>query len=403
MAGIKFTHRGVEALKATDKRRILWEPSAHGQGNLGLRITPNGVKSWIYMYRHGGKARMLTLGTFPAMTVEAAHAAAAKASQERARGLDPAVPAIEQRRTERAAPTVDHLVGQYLELYARPRKKSADRDEALLRRNVLPAWGAHKAAAIRRSDVAALLDQVIARGACIQANRTHSVLSRMFNWAVEREIVELNPVTGLRAPVKETSRERCLSDEELRGVLCGLARASMAPATRLALRFQVLTAARPTEATGARWDEINEPEAIWHLPASRTKNGEPHSLPLSPQAMDVILEAKALDRGAGFVFPSPRHKKEGPVSSSALAHAVKDSLGVFGVAEFHPPDLRRTAATGIAELGADWTVLQKVLNHKLRGETAKYVRHGYAAEMRAILEKWGAKVAELSTVREGEQ
>jgi integrase len=396
----RFTHRAVDALKAKEERYTVWEPGAHGQGNLGVRVSEHGTKTWVYQFRHGGKVRMQTLGRFPAMTVEEAHAAAAKAALDVSTGLDPATATVEQRRKDRKAATVGELVAQYLELYAKPRKRSADRDEALLKRNVLPAWKDRKAATVKRADVAELLDKVIARGAAIQANRTHSVLSRMFNWAVEREYVEHSPVVGLHAPVKEASRERCLSDEELRGVLCGLDRASMAPATRLALRFQVLTATRPTEATGARWDEItwdedHEADAVWRLPKDRTKNGEAHTIPLSRQALDVLREAKALECGAGFVFPSPRHKKAGPVSSSALAHAVKDSLGVFGVAEFHPHDLRRTAATGMAALGADWTLLQKALNHKLRGETAKYVRHGYADELRDLFNRWGARVARI--------
>ena len=397
MASGKFTHRGVEALKPTDKRRMIWEPSGHGQGNLGLRISPTGLKTWIFMYRHAGKARMLSLGNFPEVSVEAAHAAAATAAHEHAQGLDPATATVDLRRAEREAPTVAELAEQYLELYARPRKRSADRDEVLLRRNVLPTWGKHKASAIRGADVAALLDRVIARGAAIQANRTHSVLSRMYSWAMQRQIVASNPVAGYRAPVKESAgRERCLSDEELTRFLARLGTAKVAPVTRLGLRFAILTAARPGEVTGAQWAEIDEAAAIWHLPGSRTKNSQAHSLPLSPQALEVLREARALDRGAGCVFPSPQHSKGKPLDVGALAHGITDNIEHFGLAPFYAHDLRRTAATGMAELGADWTLLQKLLNHKLRGETAKYVRHGYAAEMRAIVDKWGAKVAALA-------
>ena len=396
MASGKFTHRGVEALKPGTARRVVWEPAAHGQGNLGVRIAPTGSKTWIFMYRHDGKARMLTLGKFPEVTVEAAHAAAAKAAHDHALGFDPAAVEVDARRTQRVAPTIDTLVEEYLEKYARPRKRSADRDEALLRRNVLPSWGTRKASSIRRADVATLLDQIVAGGARVPANRTHAVLSRMFNWAVERQLVETNPVTGLRAPVKETSRDRCLSDDELHLFLTLLPSAPVTTVTRLALRFQLLTAARPGEVTSALWSEINEEAAIWHLPGARTKNGEPHSLPLSPQALEVLAEARKLDRGVGCVFPSPHHTKRKPVDVGILAHAITDNLGHFGIQPFYAHDLRRTAATGMAELGADWTLLQKVLNHKLRSETAKYVRHGYAAEMREMLRKWGARVAELS-------
>lgn len=397
MAGGKFTHKGVEALKPTAARRIVWEPAGHGQGNLGVRVSPTGLKTWVFMYRHDGRARMLSLGNFPAVTVEAAHAAAATAAQQHAKGLDPAGAAVEQRRAERQAPTVSELAEQYLELYARPRKRSADRDEALLRRNVLPHWATLRVSAIRRADVAALLDKVVARGAGVQANRTHSVLSRMFNWAVERQILELSPVTGYRAPVKESpGRERCLSDDELRTFLTKLATAPVTPVTRLALRFQLLTAARPSEVAGARWEEIDITAAVWRLSSARTKNGQPHTLPLSNEAIDVLNEARALDRGAGWIFPSPHHAKGKSLFVGSLAHAISDNLDHYGLQPFYAHDLRRTAATGMAELGADWTLLQKVLNHKLRGETAKYVRHGYAAEMRDLLDRWGTKVSGLA-------
>ncbi len=397
MAG-KFTHRGVEALKPSAARRIVWELPGHGQGNLGVRISPTGLKTWVFMYRHLGKARMMSLGNFPAMSVEDAHAAGALASQKHKDGFDPAVPIVAQRKAERTALTVAELADQYLTLYAKPRKKSADRDEALLKRNVLPVIGREKAAAVKRRDIANLLDLIIARGAHVQANRTHSVLGKMYAWAVERETVELNPVRGYKAPGLESSegRDRCLSDDEMKAFLGKLDTARMSGVTKLALRFQLLTAARPGEVAGATWSEIDEAKAIWTLPGSRTKNGQKHVLPLSPQALMVLKAAREFDRGAGPVFPSPQFKKGKPLDVSALAHGIRDNLEHFEVDEpFYAHDLRRTAATGMAELGADWILLQKLLNHKLRGETAKYNRHKYDKEMRSMLDKWGAKLVEL--------
>lgn len=391
----KFTHRGVEALKPGPERYLVWEASGHGQGTMGMRVAPTGRKSWVYMFRHDGRARMMTLGKFPEMSVEAAHSAVAKAMDTHAHGEDPAAPLVDARRAERAAETVDELVEQYLELYARPRKRSADRDEALLRRNVLPFWENRKVLRLRRQDCAALLDRIVVR-APVQANRTHSVLSKMFNWAVERGILEQSPLKGLRAPVKESKgRERCLDDHELRRMLTRLDKASACEATRLALRFALLTAARPAEVTGAKWSEIDLEAKVWRLAGKRTKNGESHVLPLSPPAIVVLERAKLLDRGAGAVFPSPHVTKNKGLASGALAQCIGRNSELFEVAPFYAHDLRRTAATNLAELGADWTVLQKVLNHKLRGETAKYVRHGYANEMRAVLDVWGEKLVGL--------
>lgn len=400
----KFTDKGVQSLKAADKRRVIWEASAHGQGNLGLRIFPSGIKTWVYMYRHAGKARMQTLGNYPAMTVADAHSAVAKAGQERAKGIDPAAKTVEFNQSMRDAVTVSALADQYLELYARPRKRSADRDEALLRRNVLPTWGAHKAIAITRGHLARLLDGIVARGAGIQANRTRAVVSRMFSWAVEREMVDRNPATGLPAPVKEGSgKDRALSEDELGKVLGKLETAAMYPATRLALRFILLTAARPGEVAGAQWGEVDDTAATWTIPAERSKNKRPHRLPLSPQALAVLQEARALDRGCGAIFPSPQHRKGeagagAAVGTGALSQGIIRNLEHLGVAKFTPHDLRRTVATGLAAAKlADWALLQRILNHTPQGVTARYERHPYLDEMRVALTGWGSKVAALAT------
>lgn len=392
MTAQKFTDKYLQSLKPSEKRRIVWEPVAWGQGNLGIRITPNGVKTWIYMYRHAGKARMQTLGKYPAMTVAEANAAASKAALDHSRGIDPASKTVEMNRSERTAPTVQELTTQYLELYARPRKKSADRDEALLKRNVLPSWALHKAHAITRGDVARLLDRIIARGAGVQANRTRAVLSRMFNWAMEREMVEKNPVLGLPAPVKERARERCLTDAELRKVVRKLDDAGMSQAARLALKLMLCTACRPGEAAGARWEEVDLDEQTWTIPSERSKNGRAHRLPLTPQALAVLEEARALDRGCGAIFPSPQHGKGAPIATGALSQAIKRHRRYFGVPAFKPHDLRRTVETGVAAAGADWPLLQRLLNHTPQGMTARYVRHPYQKEMRAALEAWCLKV-----------
>lgn len=145
------------------------------------------------------------------MTVAAAHAAFANAAAQKESGVDPGAKVVIQRKAARAAMTVASLVDEYLEKYA-SRKRSGDRDKALLHRNVVPFIGSRKATSIGRVDVVELLDRCMARGAETQANRTRSVLSRMFNWAEERGYVETNPVAKVKAPAKEKVRDRCLTD-----------------------------------------------------------------------------------------------------------------------------------------------------------------------------------------------
>ena len=384
----------MENIKPEAERFWIWEANAHGSGTLGVRVAPTGKLSWGYQYRHDGTSKTMTLGRYPEMTVAEAHAAYANAAALKESGVDPGAKVVEQRRADRTAITVAELVDDYAEKYA-SRKRSGDRDKALLHRNVVPFVGTRKATTLKSVDIVDLLDRCMARGAETQANRTRSVLSRMFNWAEERGYVEANPVTKVKAPGKEKARERVLTDTELDKVLKALPDAKMYEATRLALRWQLLTAARPGEVTGARWDEIDEVEFVWTIPGTRTKNGNSHALPLSPQALEVLKAAKALDRGAGYLFPSPQHEKQGPLDVGALVHGIGRNLDKFGVAKFTAHDLRRTVATGLQGQGASWEVVQRVLNHTMQGETAKYAKHKYLAEMRVALNAWGAKLARL--------
>lgn len=388
----KFTTKYVQNVAAEAERYWIWETNSHGSGTLGLRVAPTGKLSWGYQYRHGGTSKTMTLGRYPEMTVAAAHLAYANAVTQKEAGVDPGAKQVEARRVDRAAMTVEALATEYVEKYA-SRKRSGDRDKALLWRNVVPFAGARKATTLKSMDIVDLLDRCMERGAETQANRTRSVLSRMFNWAEERGYVEANPVAKVKAPGKEKSRERVLTDSELDKVLKAIPTAKMYESTRLALRWQLLTAARPGEVTGARWDEIDEVEGVWTIPGSRTKNGQGHRLPLSPQAVEVVKAAKVLDRGAGYVFPSPQHGKNGPLDVGALVHGIDRNLEAFGVAKFTSHDLRRTVATGLQGQGASWELVQRVLNHTMQGETAKYARYAYLPEMRAALTRWGERVA----------
>ena len=391
---MKFTDRYIVSLKPDPtKRRIVWEEAGHGQGNLGLRIFPSGVKTFIYMYRFGGKARMQTLGNYPRMSVQDAHVAGANAAKAREQGIDPGADAVDERMLERAAPTFKQLAETYLELHAKPRKKSADRDEAALKRDVLPVLGAHKAAAIQRRDVIALLDGIVARGAPIQANRTLALVRKIYNFGIGRDLVEQNPCYRVAAPGVETQRDRVLTDDEIKAFLLNLATANMAAETKLALRFQVFTAQRCGEVCALRWDEIDLNGGWWTIPAAKAKNKLTHRVPLSPQARGVLTEARALNPDRETVFPSPR--KDAPMAECAVSRAVQRNLTQLGAGAFSPHDLRRTGASHMTGMGISRLVVSKLLNHVERGVTSVYDRHSYDGEKREALDAWGRRVAAL--------
>ena len=119
---MKFTSKGIAALKPKSERFEVWEDSRTG---FGLRVTPKGRKSFVYMYRFDGKARRLTLGASPAVSLASAHVKHAQAKESLEKGDDPGALHVEKRRAEQQANTVNDLAEEYLEKWARPRKRSA--------------------------------------------------------------------------------------------------------------------------------------------------------------------------------------------------------------------------------------------------------------------------------------
>ncbi|MFZ1640513.1 MAG: tyrosine-type recombinase/integrase [Candidatus Contendobacter sp.] len=386
---MKFTDRAVLNLKPQADRHEVWE----GTG-LGVRVSVKGRKSWVMVYRFQGKPRYLTLGTYPEMSVAQAHEAHRKALATLEQGSDPGAKVVQERREERHAPTVAALAAEYLEKWAKPRKRSWHADERILNKEILPQWGTRKARDITRRDVIALLDNIVERGP-ILANRTLALVRKLFNFAVDRAILDLSPCVRVKAPALEKSRERVLTDDEIRVFWDGLDKAAMAPGTRLALKLQLATAQRKGEVALMRWDCLDWEAAMWTIPGENAKNGKVHCVPLSPLALDLLRQAKELAAESPWVFPGPRHGGVKPIGDAVPDHAMRKALPVLGLADVTPHDLRRTAASHMTALGIPRLVVSKILNHAERGVTAIYDRHTYDPEKREALEKWARKLRAL--------
>ena len=372
---MRLTDFQIKNLKPQAKRHEVWE----GKTGFGVRVTPRGNKSFIYMYRFGGKARRLTLGTYPAMSLAEAHKKYAEAKEKVQKGIDPGVETVAEREEERKAPTVATLVEEYLEKWAKPRKRSWREDKRILEKDVLPAWGQRKAREITKRDVLRLLDGIVDRGAGIMANRTLAVIRKMFNFAVSRDIVPISPCLAVRAPAPEQRRDRVLTADEIRAFWHGLEGAKMAEGTKLALKLQLVTAQRKAEIVGAAKDEIDFSDGgWWTIPGEKSKNGLPHRVPLSPLALELLEAAEPLSGGSPWLFPSPRGNKH--ITPEAIDHALRrPGLETLGFS-FTPHDLRRTAASHMTSMGISRLVVSKLLNHVERGITAVYDRHSYGLD-----------------------
>lgn len=383
---MKFTDKKIQNLKPKPQRYEEWE----GNG-FGVRVTPRGVKSFVYLYRFEGKARRLTLGTYPAMTLADGHKAHAEAVKKLEQGIDPGVEAVAERAEEHRAPTVATLADEYLEKWAKPRKRSWREDERILKKDVIPEWGRRKAREITRRDVIWLLDGIVDRGAGIMANRTLATIRKMFNFAVSRDIVPVSPCLVVRSPAPEQRRDRVLTTDEIRAFWHALEGAKMmAEGTKLALKLQLVTGQRKAEIVSAAWGEIDLTDKWWTIPPEKAKNKMAHRVPLSPLALELLQAAKNIAGDSPWIFPSPQTNRH--ITPEAIDHALRrpglESLGF----SFVPHDLRRTAASLMTGMGISRLVVSKILNHVERGITAVYDRHSYDLEKRQALEAWAHKL-----------
>ncbi len=379
----KFTDRQIKNLKPKEVRYEVWE----GNG-FGVRVSPTGTKSWIFVYHYQSRPRRITFGKYPGISVADAHAAHGKSLSDLQKGIDPGDVLVTHNKDHRSSLTVKELIHEYLEKWSKQRKRSWKEDERMLLKDVLPVLGNYKARDIKKRDIICLLDNVLNRGSAIAANRLFAVVRRMFNFAVERDIIEITPCYGVKAPTKENRRDRLLNESEIKVFLSQLANANMSELVRLALKLQLITAQRKGEIITAEWEELDLHNKRWIIPAHKSKNGNSHLVPLSDLAITTLKEIKALSGKSNWLFPSPRGKTH--IRSTAVDQALRKNMQKFETAKaFTPHDLRRTAASHMTALGISRLVVSKILNHVERSVTAIYDRHTYEKEKREALHSWG--------------
>lgn len=368
----RLTVKKVEAIRPSRHRREV--PDGYVRG-LYLVVQPiTGSKSWAVRYRYAGKTRKHTLGKYPVFGLKDARDAAVKVLRAVSEGHDP-----EQRRPG----SVEDAVAQFLdEKNYRPSwRREAER---LLRVNVLSQWRGRKIAEITRADVKALLSALAETP--VVANRVHSVVHTLFDWAVENDLVALSPVAGIKRPNRETPRDRVLADAELRAVWLAADKEGFPYGT--IVQLLILTGQRRGEVTGMAWSEIDFDSGIWTLPRERVKNARQHTVPLSRQALEIIQKAPRIsDR---YVFSA---NGRSPLGGFSGRKARLDQIAKIASWTVH--DLRRTVASGLAKLGTDLAVIEKVLNHvsgSFAGIVGVYQRHEFSEEKRAALQQWADHV-----------
>ena len=396
MSRKKLTDRVVKLLRPSSERFEVWDSSAPG---FGVRVSPAGRKSFIYLYRFEGRPRRMTLGVYPRMSLATARTRQAEARELLdEKGRDPGAELVKGKRAHREAPNVNDLADEYMEKWAKPRKRSWKEDERLLKLNVLPFIGRKKVADVKRRDIILILDTVMDRGAPIAANRTLAVTRKMFRFGLTRDLVPHNPCEAVQAPAKENQRDRVLNIEEIKQLWKALENGNlvMTPAVRLCLNLMLVTAQRRHEVVTARWQDIDLTSTWWTIPAEIAKNNLPHRVPLSPLACRLLKTAKKdSHEDAVYVYPNPTGAAS--IRGETVSKAVRRNEAAFGLEHWTPHDLRRTAASQMASMGTARLTIGKILNHVEPGVTAVYDRHSYDQEKRKALNAWGRKLESIIT------
>lgn len=331
-----------------------------------------------------------------------ARAAASAALEEIQHGRNPGAAKKEAKAAadDQAHDTFDAVLALFLKRHA-SRNRRADDVAAMFRREVRPKWGAREIYTITKRDVIDLLDGVVDRGSPVTANRLRAHLNTLFNWAKGRDIIQSNPLDGIKPPAPETPRERVLDHAEIR--LFWAATEQMGYPFGPIYRLLLLTGQRLREVAEMPWSEVSG--NLWMLPGARAKNGDDHTVPLSPAAVDLIEGLPRMGRlmfstnGAmpvsGFTRAKTRLDK---LMTEAVNKDLPKGTDPVEIPPFTIHDLRRTAATGMASLRFPPHVVEAVLNHRSgtrRGVAGVYNRFDYAEEKREALDAWARFVADL--------
>jgi integrase len=363
----------VQQAKPRPRAYLIWDTLARG---LALRVQPTGRKSWCVIYRAHGRPRWYHLGDASVLPLSEARELAVEAMLQVIRGKDPAA----ERRAARGT-SFAQLAARYVEEHAKRKNKSWKQADYLIRRHVLPTWGALSAEAIQRSDVRALLGQL--KGP-ILANQILASVSAIFTWACNQELLSNNPCRGIERNTA-VSRDRVLSDEEVKIFLQAFGQAGVAGT---ALQTLLLTGQRPGEVAHMRHEHIAD--GWWTMPGAAnehwrgTKNAQTHRVWL-PQAVQEIL-TQLSDDDSGFVFGRPPR----------LADAMRGFCKDLGIERATPHDLRRTHGSTITALGFGRDAMNRIQNHREGGIADVYDRHEYAEENKRVMETVASHLISLA-------
>jgi integrase len=380
----KLTDAFLRHVKSPSKAQVEhWDTLTPG---FGVRVSYGGRKAFVVLTRIEGKLHRFTLGAYPKKALAEARDEAERIIKDATRGLSPKEREAEERRKVQANKrnTFRSVSEEFMADHAK-NLRTRDEMQRIIKADLLPAWGDKPIVSITRADAKALIREK-ARTAPIAANRLLSLISKIFAWALDEEIIQASPAVRLKRPGREQERERSLTDDEIRKLWPTFT--ALGYPFGHGLKFLLVTGQRRGEVAGMKWSEVDGEG--WNIPGTRSKSGQGHRVPLSTLARQILEETPHLGE---YVFISPRGPH--PLDGWENAKRRVDTFLREPIEPWRIHDLRRTMATQIRSVGVDRLVVSKLLNHAEAGVTKTYDRYAADPEKAAAMERWSDRLQEI--------
>ncbi|EHJ8152841.1 tyrosine-type recombinase/integrase, partial [Escherichia coli] len=374
--------------KALDKDLTL-----HDGDGLFLIVKTNGKKLWRFRYQRPTtkKRTMIGIGAFPAISLADARRLRANYLALLANGLDPQVQAELIEEQQQIA--IDSIFSTVAFNWFQLKSKSVTPDYAKdiwrsLEKDIFPAIGELPVQQIKARTLVEALEPIKARGALETVRRLIQRINEIMIYAVNTGLLDANPASGVGMAFEKPKKQnmRTLRPEELPELMRSLAMSNLSVPTRCLIEWQLLTLVRPSEASGARWAELDLDAKLWVIPSERMKAKREHIVPLSPQALDILMVMKPISGHRTYIFPSRNDPQKAMNSQTANAALKRIGYGQKLVAH----GLRSIASTAMNEAGFNSDVIETALSHVDKDEVRRaYNRALYLEQRKELLNWWG--------------
>lgn len=391
-----LTNTEVKQAKPKEKVYSL----SDGDG-LQLRVKPNGSKLWLFdYYRPFTKVRTsLSFGSYPEISIADARDKRKTARELLAKSIDPKEHRNEQALLDETLHnnTLQHIASQWLEV----KKSKVTANHALdtwrsLEGHIFPSLGKlpiHKITAVKAIET---IKPIAAKGNLETVKRLCQRLNEIMIYAVNSGLLTANPLAGISKAFNSPTKQHLptLKPEQLPTLMATLSIASIKITTRYLIEWQLHTMVRPSEAAGARWDEIDFENALWHIPAERMKKKKAHSVPLSQQSLALLDMMKPISSRSEFVFPSDRNFRTH--TNAQTANTALKRMGFDKQLVAH--GLRALASTTLNEQGFDADIIEAALAHIGDNEVRNaYNRSEYIQRRIPMMDWWSEHIEKAAT------